>query len=252
MMGAPPQVWVVARTYQGEPDGDPGPWLPWVDPVPFAMTHSRQVDIYKVGDVTRNDAVKLAVFHGMPPWLDPARAFPHGEQSSDFRFVGQSPAGVRMYRGAGLYAHLRNYGDFTIYVLPGAGTWIVANDPAAQRVGATQATAPYEPPPLPFVPGGSWEETGTVDQFTASNPGWLLHQDQVVLKGNVGYPSRPGTPSIVASKKVFREASQAEDAAAYMRSVLARGAFPRDPGDSVRVTGVQTMGPTLLIFSELR
>ena len=78
--------------------------------------------------------------------------------------------------------------------------------------------------------------------------GWLLHEDQVVLKGTVGYPPRPGAPMILAAKKVFREASLAEDAAAHLRSLVAHGSLPPD----THITGVETIGPTLLIFSELR
>ena len=169
MMGAQPQAWVVARPYPGEPDGDPSPWMPEVEPIPFAMTHCRQVDIYKVGDVTRNDAVKLAVLHGVPPWLDPARAFPRRRRGVR---LFASPGSRRPAPGC-IAAHTStvtcdNYGDFTVYVLPGAQTWIVANEPAEERVGATQASAPYEPPALPFAPGGTWEETGTVDRYTSS------------------------------------------------------------------------------------
>lgn len=257
MLGGAPQVWEADRPPANAPEPDryevDRDMLPDATPIGFAAWHAHQVDLYRCcGHVTADEAalgatVRLAVFHGVPAWLDPARAFPRADTPSDFSFAGTTPAGVLTYRVRPGHTE-STYSDFVLSVLPGRTTWILADGPAAQRIVATVGADPREPPLLAAAPGSESDMTGVLSEFVTRNDGWLLHAEQLVAVGVVTYPAPAGAPRTVAAKKVFREPWEARDAAAHIQMLLAKHQFPGEGAP----TGVQAIGSTLLLFAQVR
>jgi hypothetical protein len=152
----------------------------------------------------------IAVLHGVPAWLDPARPFPDTSSGSGYRFVGQATSGTRSYRGS----------DEQLFVLP-SSTWIVANGVAAERLAAALAVRAQEPPVAPAMPGSFAEAFTPATAPGFSVPAGVRGSDRITGKGSVAFLPANGSCTI-AVRLVYPSTDDARVAAEDVTMLIAR------------------------------